>query len=102
VTYFLSGTKRDDTGAALGFWPFGYPVSAPNYPTGLPPSKLAAVAAAAPLTAVWYIADVDSVATPGGWGGIEMPSQPVHGSTRNYLYFDGHVGKKRVNPNGGL
>ena len=101
VTYYLFGGTRDDTSEALGFWPFGYPASGP-YPSGLPPARLAAVGAAAPLSAIWYIADLDSVAYPGGWGGIEMPAKPVHGSTRNYLYFDGHVGKKKVKPTGGL
>ena len=45
------------------------------------------------------------LAYPGGWGavaGVQMPLKPVHGSIRNHLYFDGHVGTRKVNPAGGL
>jgi len=102
VNYYLSGMRTTHpTITNIGFFPFGYPAS-PSYPNGLPTRKLSEVAAACPPTYVWYIADVDSVATPGGWGGIDMPAKPVHGNVRTYLFFDGHVATKKVNPAGGL
>ena len=101
VTYYRDGTSIDNYSTnSVGFDPFGYPAGYPG--DSGPPHKITEVQAKAPLTQVWYISDVDSVAWPGGWGGIEMPAKPVHGSTRNYLYFDGHLGKKKVNPRGGL
>jgi prepilin-type processing-associated H-X9-DG protein len=100
VTYYLDGTSIDGSTNRVSFFPFGYPAGDPG--VSGPPHKITEVQNQAPLTQVWYIADVDSVAWPGGWGGIEMPAKPVHGSTRNYLYFDGHLGKKKVKPSGGL
>jgi prepilin-type N-terminal cleavage/methylation domain-containing protein/prepilin-type processing-associated H-X9-DG protein len=99
VTYYLDGARIDEATNGLSFMPFGYPA---GNPVSGPAHRITEVQAAAPLCKVWYIADVDSVAYPGGWGGIPMPAKPVHGSVRNYLYFDGHVATKKVKPNGGL
>jgi prepilin-type processing-associated H-X9-DG protein len=44
--------------------------------------------------------DLDQVGSPGGYNGNEMPLKPVHGSRRNYLYFDGHVQGKKIAPSG--
>jgi prepilin-type N-terminal cleavage/methylation domain-containing protein/prepilin-type processing-associated H-X9-DG protein len=102
VGYFLTGTRaHDGANTAVGFFPFGYPVSA-AYPAGQPNHKLSEITAA-PLSSVWYIADVDRVAFPTGWDvSMDMPAKPVHGSVRTYLYFDGHVSTRKVNPAGGL
>jgi prepilin-type N-terminal cleavage/methylation domain-containing protein/prepilin-type processing-associated H-X9-DG protein len=82
----------------LNFLPFGYP------PTGVQqrPHKLSDVQTQKPLVDVWVLVDVDKVAKtdPGNdWQG-QLPDKPVHGSVRNYLYFDGHVATKRVGPPG--
>jgi len=104
TVYFLSGMSSDVvTNLSLGFFPFGYP-TALSYLPNPAPHKITEVASQAPLFSVWYIADLDSVATPGGWGttaGVNMPAKPVHGSVRNFSYFDGHVATKKVNPAGG-
>jgi len=102
VGYFLGGNQAVQPDKNIGFFPFGYPVSA-AYAAGLPSRKLNEVAAAAPLGNVWYLVDVDRVAVPTGWGvSMDMPLKPVHGSVRTYLFFDGHVGTRKVNPAGGL
>jgi prepilin-type processing-associated H-X9-DG protein len=41
--------------------------------------------------------EVDNKSSPGAWSGT-LPPEPVHGSTRNALFFDWHVGKVPVNP----
>jgi prepilin-type N-terminal cleavage/methylation domain-containing protein len=100
VQYFLDGRRTIGSSVTnIGFFPFGYPAGSP-YTSG--PKKISDVQSAVPLSYVWYIADVDSVATPGGWSGVDMPPKPVHGSVRTYGFFDGHVGTKKVDPAGGL
>jgi prepilin-type processing-associated H-X9-DG protein len=97
VMYFLSNENVDNSSVKLTFYPFGLSLPSPT-----PPHKLSDVQAQAPLTSVWYLADVDDVAYPASrWPNPSAP-KPVHGSVRNYLYFDGHAGVKKVNPAGGM
>mgnify|MGYP000492395279 CR=1 FL=1 len=78
----------------LTFDPFGYPAFGGTPET--PPRKLAALQAARPLTDVWIMMDADQIAFPtAGWVN-ELPARPVHGSFRNYIYFDQHVATRRV------
>ena len=80
----------------LSFSPFGYP---PSGTSGqLPPHKLSEVQTAKSLSDVWVLVDVDRVLiidTSNTWQ-AQLPDKPVHGSVRNYLYFDNHVGTKKV------
>ena len=81
----------------VGF-PFGYP--SPQ----APPHKLNEVQAQRPLSQVWILVDADQVAvtsTSNTWRD-QLPAKPVHGSVRNYVYFDGHVATSKVNPKGGF
>lgn len=51
-----------------------------------------------PLAEVWILVDADQVAVTNlanTWRD-QLPDKPVHGSVRNYLYFDGHVGTRKV------
>jgi prepilin-type N-terminal cleavage/methylation domain-containing protein len=79
----------------LSFLPFGYP------PDGFgqsPPHKSTEVQSEKSLADVWVLVDVDKVLitdTANSWQ-AQLPEQPVHGSVRNYLYFDDHVGTKKV------
>jgi prepilin-type N-terminal cleavage/methylation domain-containing protein/prepilin-type processing-associated H-X9-DG protein len=69
--------------------PFGYPNPK------LRPNKLAAVQSVRPLSDVWLMMDADQVAfSTAGWKD-QLPAKPVHGSVRNYIYFDGHVSTKK-------
>jgi len=126
VVYLRSGNS-DDNGTSLKFdWsaqgagqthsdPFGYPFTKANPPTTPTDSaqksghRLAEVAAQLSLSSVAYLNDVDLFAytaqTPPNtnpWPGSILAPKPVHGNVRNYGYFDGHVGTKKVNPKGGF
>lgn len=100
VNYYLSGRfTTHETVKDLNYYPFGYPAGSP-WTSG--PRKISEVQGQVPLNYVWYISDVDSVAFPGGWGGVDLPPKPVHGSVRTYGFLDGHVDSRKVNPAGGL
>ena len=76
----------------VNFRPFGYPPG-----QGDPmetPHKLNEVQARAPLSDVWALVDTDQQGCPNvGWK-EEIPVMPVHGATRDYLFFDNHVQAK--------
>ena len=76
----------------------GYPYGKQNL--GQPALKLSAIAAAAPLSDVWALADLDQEALlyPDGLNEKQpfVALTPVHKTVRNYLYFDFHVGSKKV------
>jgi prepilin-type N-terminal cleavage/methylation domain-containing protein/prepilin-type processing-associated H-X9-DG protein len=79
------------------FEPFGYPPSS-GVP-GIPPHRLSEIASLRPLTDVWIVTDVDQTCfdpkNPPGWIG-DLPTQPLHGSVRNYVFYDGHIATKKV------
>ena len=81
----------------VGF-PFGYP------DPKVPPHKLNEVQTQRPLSQVWILADADQVAVtnPANTWRAQLPEKPVHGSVRNYVYFDGHVAPSKVKPKGGF
>ena len=79
--------------------PFGY---APGQDTPQQrPMKITTVqsiasAAGISLSDFWALVDLDRVGSPTvGWAS-EIPPTPVHGTSRNYLYFDQHVGNKKA------
>lgn len=78
--------------------PFGYPAPAS------PSCKISKIAAQKSLTDVWIISDADQVScdptAPSMSWATALPSKPVHGNVRNYVYFDGHSASKRVGPVG--
>jgi prepilin-type processing-associated H-X9-DG protein len=77
----------------VAFRPFGYPPGEPGIPME-PSHKLTEIQAKAPLSDVWALVDLDQLGCPNvGWKN-EIPLMPVHGSTRNYLFFDTHVQAK--------
>ncbi len=73
---------------------FGYPDF--NGTPGFAASKLARISSLRSLSEVWLLMDSDQLAFPtAGWAN-ELPAKPVHGSVRNYIYFDQHVSSKKV------
>jgi prepilin-type N-terminal cleavage/methylation domain-containing protein/prepilin-type processing-associated H-X9-DG protein len=72
--------------------PFGHH-NTPNDP----PHKINEVSAQRPPAEVWSVMDADLISNPGtaSWN-LELPTQPVHGGSRNALYFDNHVGQRKV------
>jgi len=82
-----------------------------NYPfgkrnLGQEPLKLSQISAILPLSDAWAVADLDWAAydgsldeIPTGFGANKyqyMAIKPPHKTIRNYLYFDMHVGNKKV------
>jgi prepilin-type N-terminal cleavage/methylation domain-containing protein/prepilin-type processing-associated H-X9-DG protein len=72
--------------------PFGHH-NTPNDP----PHKINEIAAQKSLSEIWAVMDADQLSNPGttSWNAL-LPTQPVHGHTRNALYFDTHVGQRKV------
>ncbi len=76
------------------WFPFGY-ISGANQQ---PPKKIASISQYQPLSDVWMLGDVDRISeddTRSTWYN-QLPSKPVHGSVRNFIYFDNHVGIRKV------
>jgi prepilin-type N-terminal cleavage/methylation domain-containing protein len=75
--------------------PFGY--SSGTCPMG--PHKIGTISGYAqlPLSSVWMMADADQYANPGD--ALLFPT-PAHSTARNFVYFDNHVGTRKVGPPG--
>ena len=87
-------SHADTNATQVAFPPFG------NYTTPAPPVKLSAFNGLASLDQIWIMTDLDQkgLNTGGGfptWGN-NTPPLPPHGSVRNYNFFDGHAGNKKV------
>jgi len=89
-------------GVVLPWMPFGDTVGSGT------PHKMSDVANLG-ATKVWWMVDVDRVLFPvqassgmaaAAWN--TLPARTVHGTVRNYIYFDGHLGQTRVGPTGQL
>jgi prepilin-type N-terminal cleavage/methylation domain-containing protein/prepilin-type processing-associated H-X9-DG protein len=85
-----------NTTYAIAFYPFG------KQSTSEPSHKITEISNP---TAVWTLADFDwaAVNNPAGLGSLNgapkadsCAVKPVHGSTRDFLYFDGHVDSRRL------
>jgi prepilin-type N-terminal cleavage/methylation domain-containing protein len=93
----LRGTNNMDF--TIPFRPFG------KESTQDQPVRYSAVLGFNP-TAVWALADLDwDVSLPNdgsafGSKAATMAKKPVHGATRNFLFFDMHVGAKKAVPPG--
>lgn len=83
----------------------GYPFGKGNL--GQEPLAISQIAAAVPLSKAWALADLDWAAGGGSLANIPitffgpdkyayMAINPVHGTVRNYLYFDMHVASQKV------
>ena len=89
--YTLTVTNRmgtNDPMAGMAFEPFGQP-------GGAPPVKMTTIQSFRSPSDVWAMIDVDKWGTTASWS-FEPPLKPVHGKTRNALYFDFHVGTRRA------
>ena len=62
------------------------------------PKKISSITDYQSLSETWMLCDVDKVSINNpatGWY-LDLPDKPVHGSVRNFIYFDNHVGTRRV------
>jgi prepilin-type N-terminal cleavage/methylation domain-containing protein/prepilin-type processing-associated H-X9-DG protein len=95
--YLLTDTNHiapTDPASLLSFRPFG----SADSPVG-PPSKLSAFSGSPSPADVWAEVDVDLEGAPGlksaNWW-FKPPVKPVHDNARNALYFDNHVGSRKI------
>jgi prepilin-type N-terminal cleavage/methylation domain-containing protein/prepilin-type processing-associated H-X9-DG protein len=80
--------------AGQRIWPFGFP-EPPEQPQQ--PLKRSQMTQYGPLAELYAVTDVDKAnvdPTVGWWG--DLPYTPVHGNTRNQLFFDWHVAAVRA------
>jgi len=94
-TKYMAMLKAADSGAP-GWLPFGKEHS-------YEPMKLGKISSAGvPLSEFWEIGDYDCLAINGTK--FDLALKPVHKSIRNFAYFDGHAGDRKVTitPTGGL
>jgi prepilin-type N-terminal cleavage/methylation domain-containing protein/prepilin-type processing-associated H-X9-DG protein len=100
--YFLTDTNHiapTDPAYGLSFRPFG----SADSPVG-PPVKITSFQGSAGPSEVWAEVDCDQqgdtgLASSSWW--YKPPKEPVHGNSRNALYFDNHVGSRKIIPLGG-
>jgi prepilin-type N-terminal cleavage/methylation domain-containing protein len=84
----------------LNWNPFGYANNQPS--PAAPPHKLTEIptmgSVSGVATEVWMLADVDQIAinNPANTWYSQLPTKPVHGNVRNYIYFDNHVATKKI------
>lgn len=93
-TDFVVTMKYTAPGVNVTNLPFGYATGqkSPSAPT----MTLSQVAGMGSLSDIFALTDADQINCPNaGWGG-QLPAEPVHGSVRNYLFFDGHTGTRKV------
>ena len=82
---------------------FGYPTNAATGDAYKPSHRMSEVAAKTSLSTAWHLVDADLLGSyntnSGTYGNSWAPNilndKMIHGSVRNYLYFDGHVGVKK-------
>ncbi len=106
ICYGLISTNFyvDDSGRPrLSFNPFGYPPGIMETDESLP-ARMSRIAAEASPADVYSVVDVDKVGINRDYmvWYPQLPDTAVHGATRNYLYFDNHVGTQKVKKPGQL
>ncbi len=84
---------------SIPFRPFG------KNTENLPPHKYGELTVAANIAAIWAVADLDAEVSSNPANmiasyGNGLAAKPVHGSSRNFLFFDLHVGSKKATPPG--
>ena len=89
--YLVGLTNTDGS-----YWnPFGYTAGQVGQSA---PHKITEVQTVRGAADVWMMADVDKIAinNPANTWYSQLPDKPVHGSVRNYIYFDNHVATKKI------
>ncbi len=110
VDYLVTGSGQTGaSGTAINFTqpPFGYPANAniPPSPVFLTTLRLEDVDSTAhSLSEPWALMDTDQVAinNPANSWMMQLPIRPPHGNVRNALYFDGHIGTRKVGAPGSM
>ena len=95
-----SPTYANTNDTQMTFFPFGDFLGSANTS---PSHKLSDLNGMASLDNLWAMVDLDQLGSaPAPWGspGCALPAKPIHGTVRNYFFFDGHAGTKKVTTTG--
>jgi prepilin-type N-terminal cleavage/methylation domain-containing protein len=87
---FPNGANKNN--GSIGWLPFGKEHV-------YEPMKLTQIAQAVPISELWEVGDYDSKAVS-DTSKYDIALNPVHKKTRNFVYFDAHVGTRQVPPTG--
>jgi prepilin-type N-terminal cleavage/methylation domain-containing protein/prepilin-type processing-associated H-X9-DG protein len=93
------GSKAGNGALGTGvnpWWPFGNSAGNSQFDASHKASEIPSQAQL-PLSSVWMLADADMVANTTD---NQLFPTPSHINTRNFAYFDGHVGTRKVGPVG--
>jgi prepilin-type N-terminal cleavage/methylation domain-containing protein/prepilin-type processing-associated H-X9-DG protein len=82
----------------LEWMPFGY--NGASGAGGAGPRKVSSVVSAGSVSRIWAMVDSDQKGNAGAGAAASFATDPTHGSTRNYLFFDWHVEAIKVPPVG--
>ncbi|MEN9573997.1 MAG: hypothetical protein RL514_1852 [Verrucomicrobiota bacterium] len=96
VNYMVTGAFTNGSVVVTTNTPFGY---TSGQPTGQQtPLSMAQVESLGSLSAVYTLTDADqvNVSNPANTWRSQLPLFPVHGSVRNFSWFDGHVETRKV------
>ena len=76
--------------------PFGY--TSGQTAAARPPLSIAQLEGIGPLNTIYTLTDADqlNVVNPANTWRSQLPTFPVHGSVRNFSWFDGHVETRKV------
>lgn len=101
VFFVVCQTGATAGNGALGtgptpWWPFGSSAGTSQSDGSQKVSNISSQAQL-PLSSVWMLADADKFANPSD---NQLFPTPSHINTRNFTYFDGHVGTRKVGPTG--
>jgi prepilin-type N-terminal cleavage/methylation domain-containing protein/prepilin-type processing-associated H-X9-DG protein len=93
--YMVTSTYKNSE-ANVTTEPFGYTTGQSTPPK--PTLFLQQVEAFGPLNAIYTISEADqvNVTNVANTWRAQLPIKPVHGTVRNFLYFDNHVETKKV------
>jgi len=97
VNASVTGPRSSGLGS---FTPFGYPAVPRRNAAMRRPMYFSEIEQYGNTATLWMFVDTDQVGSPNVWT-WQPPKLPVHGNIRNYVFWDGHVDTKKVNPNGG-
>ncbi len=96
VNYMVTGAFTNGSVVVTTNTPFGY---TSGQPTGAQqPLSIAQLEGIGSLSAIYTLTDADqvNVSNPANTWRAQLPLFPVHGSVRNFSWFDGHVETRKV------
>ncbi len=96
VNYMVTGAFTNGSVVITTNTPFGYTSGQPT--AAQRPLSIPQLEGIGPLSSIYTLTDADqvNVSNPGNTWRSQLPLFPVHGSVRNFSWFDGHVETRKV------